>query len=116
MMAQKSAIIIDNGSYMTKAGFAGDEAPKVEFVTKVGTLRSYFTDDSRPNLKVDLTKTGWKECYVGDEVEEKRAILTIKYPVEHGVIDKWDEMEKVGLLSILIKVLPLPIFIWVQGG
>ncbi len=89
-MAQKPAIIIDNGSYMTKAGFAGDDAPKTEFLTKVGELRHHFPDGS-----VDISKSGLKECYVGNEVEEKKGILTIKYPVEHGVIDKWDEIEKV---------------------
>ncbi|XP_028395498.1 actin, clone 302-like isoform X2 [Dendronephthya gigantea] len=89
-MAQKPAIIIDNGSYITKAGFAGDKAPKVEFSTQVGRLRDYFAEGS-----FDPVKAGLKECYVGDEIDEKRGILQIKYPVQHGVIDKWDEMEKI---------------------
>ena len=90
-MAHKTAIVMDNGSYMTKAGFASDDAPKTEFLTKVGTLREQLTDGS-----IDISKSGLKECYVGNEVETKRGVLTIKYPVEHGVIENWDEMEKVG--------------------
>ncbi len=36
MENQSSAIVIDNGSGMMKAGIAGDEAPRVSFPTVVG--------------------------------------------------------------------------------
>ena len=35
-MAEKPAIIIDNGSGMIKAGFAGEDAPRAEFPSIVG--------------------------------------------------------------------------------
>lgn len=35
----KPAIVIDNGTGMMKAGFAGDEAPKVYFPSLVGYQR-----------------------------------------------------------------------------
>ena len=88
-MAQKPAIIIDNGSHTTKAGFAGDEGPKTEFVTKVGRPRHQGV------LNLDPHKHGLKEWYIGGEVEAKRGVLTLAYPVERGIIDKWDEIEKV---------------------
>jgi len=79
------ALVVDNGSGMVKAGFAGDDAPRAVFPSIVG----------RPKMKGVMVGMGGKECYVGDEAQSKRGILLMKYPIEHGIVTNWDDMEKI---------------------
>ena len=35
------------------------------------------------------------DVFVGPKAEEHRGLLTIRYPIEHGVVNDWNDMEKI---------------------
>lgn len=43
-------------------------------------------------LNIIYQGTGKKNFYVGGEAQIKRDILTLKYPIERGIITDWDDM------------------------
>lgn len=80
-----TALVIDNGSGMCKAGFAGDDAPRAVFPSIVGRPK-------HPNIMVGM---GGKDSFIGVEAQSKRGILQLRYPIEHGIVTNWDDMEKI---------------------
>ena len=36
-----------------------------------------------------------KEVYVGSEALSKKGVLQICYPIEHGIVNNWDNMTKI---------------------
>ena len=81
-------IVIDNGSMTCKAGFSGNSLPDFIVPSIVGKLRF-------PGMHCV------KDTYIGTEAQEKRGILSVKYPIEYGIITNWDDMRK--LWSFILR-------------
>jgi len=82
---ESASLVIDNGSGMVKAGFSGDDAPRAVFPSIVG----------KPRHQGTMVGMAQKDAYIGDEAQSKRGVLTLSYPIEHGIITSWDNMEKI---------------------
>nr|XP_034492777.1 actin, larval muscle-type-like [Marmota flaviventris] len=78
-------VICDYGSGFSKLGFAGCEAPYAVFPTVPGKLR-------HDTMLVGMEEEDW---FIGDEVQNKRGILNLQYPISQGAITNWDNMEKI---------------------
>ncbi|KAI3409840.1 Alpha-centractin [Globodera pallida] len=78
-------VVIDNGSGVVKAGFAGEQAPKCVFGNFVG----------RPKHVRVMAGALEGDVFIGPKAQEYRGLLSLKYPMEHGIVTDWNDMEKV---------------------
>lgn len=83
--ADAKVVVIDNGSGMLKAGFAGEEAPSDVFPAIVG----------RPRTGQAMLGVSSKEHYIGEEAAQKAGVLNITNPIAHGKVESWDDMQRV---------------------
>ena len=84
----QKAIVVENGSYLIKAGFGGEDSPIAVFPAVVGTVQNQL--DS-------------KEFFVGDEARIKTGgDLRLNYPIDMGFVCNWEDMEKVSYAFITV--------------
>lgn len=73
---------------MIKAGFANVKEPSLMFPTCVG----------RPMLRFDQAQsdgTYLADIMIGDEADAQRSMLQINRPIKNGVVNNWEDMEKI---------------------
>jgi len=73
-----AAVVVDSGSGLMKAGFAGDDAPRAVFPSIIGRPRK------------NAVKTSKQDIFAGDEALCYKT--TINYPIQHGIVQNWDDM------------------------
>lgn len=81
-----SRIVVDIGSGSIQAGFAGDDAPHVVIPNIIGCCQR---QSSSP------TETDRKDSLIGYQLLIKKEYYNIRYPMEHGIVSNWDDMEKI---------------------
>ena len=79
----KLPIVIDIGSGEVKAGFSGEEKPKVIFKNYFGEPKYKRVLHSYDNDGNDI-----REQYIGDDCEKYLGLIKLRYPVNHGVFEK----------------------------
>lgn len=78
-------IVIDNGTGVIKAGFAGAEQPKLVFPSIVG----------RPKHLRVMAGAAEGDIFVGNKASDLRGILKLNYPSRSGIINDWKDMQSV---------------------
>lgn len=93
-----SAVIVDLGSGVIKAGFSGEDGPRSIFSSVVGTPKM-------PGLLVGMEL---RERYIGDEAINKLEIMNFANPIRQGEITDWDKFENLmhHLLYNELKIVP----------
>ncbi|XP_078398565.1 uncharacterized protein LOC144680902 isoform X5 [Cetorhinus maximus] len=80
-----TAVVLDTGSGLMKAGFANQDLPTTIFPTVIG----------RPKYENVCRGRNRQDFYIGHDAQHMRGILSLHYPLEHGIVTNWDEIEKI---------------------
>lgn len=84
-MGDLQPIVIDNGSGTIRAGYAGEDLPKCFFPSFVG----------RPKHLRVLAGGLEGDTFIGNKAQELRGLLKLRYPLEHGIVTDWEDMERI---------------------
>lgn len=83
---EEPPVVIDVGTGYTKAGVAGEEWPRIVLPSTVGFPKHAAA--------MPEEEAYTKEYYVGKDAINMRGVLSLEWPVEHGIIEDWDAWEK----------------------
>jgi actin-related protein len=78
------AVIFDIGSGLCKVGLSGEICPRSVIDSVVGHSK----------CNIPLVKGNKNRYYVGEEVQNNYDRVYLHYPIERGLVKRWDDMEK----------------------
>ncbi|KAK9245249.1 actin family [Lipomyces tetrasporus] len=78
-------LVLDNGTGELKAGFAGSENPTLFFPSVVG----------RPKHTRIMAGALEDDIFIGPAAAQHRGLLKLRYPLEHGIVTDWTDMERI---------------------
>ena len=81
---ERPDVIIDNGSSYMKCGLSGEEGARAVIRSCVGYPKKY---SAFGGSKLDF--------YIGEDIKSKEGLLNYNYPINHEIIENWDEMERI---------------------
>ena len=84
----KSAVVLDNGTGFSKVGYAGN----VEQQYIIPTVCASKADESGVAGKRDGVED--LDFFIGDAAFANSSTHQINYPIRSGLIDNWDNMER----------------------
>jgi actin-related protein 3 len=88
------AVVIDNGTGYTKMGYASNVEPQFVIPTLMATplgapgAQAAGGDIRNQEGLADL------DFFIGNEAQANSTTYQLNYPIKHGLIDNWDNMER----------------------
>lgn len=82
-------VVIDNGTGYTKMGYAGSAEPSFVIPTLIANPGE--KGSVKKGLKEGLSDL---DFYIGHEAQQRQDTYQLNYPVRQGIIDNWDNMER----------------------
>jgi actin-related protein len=94
----KPPVVLDNGTGYTKMGYAGNYEPN--FIVPSLIANAVEKRGERKSDVFDL------DFYIGNEAASRTTggQYNIDYPIRHGIVDNWDNMEKYVTHYIVIII------------
>lgn len=84
----RAAVVIDNGTGYTKMGFAGNVEPQYIIPTVTASKTDVDSMKGKRDGVEDL------DFFIGDKALNNNSTHQINYPIRGGIIDNWDNMER----------------------
>ena len=84
---RSEAVVLDCGTLLCRAGFAGYDKPTSVFPNIIGGPRLV---GSKESVTIEA-----EDAYIGSEAHVMRWTVKPTSPIERGIITKWDDMEKI---------------------
>ncbi|XP_070809937.1 actin-87E-like isoform X4 [Pituophis catenifer annectens] len=79
---ETTALVVDNSSRNCRAGIAGEDLPRIVLPPIIGRPKQQSAVEDR------------KAFYVGSDAQSRRDVLTLRYPIQSGLVFK-SEAEKI---------------------
>lgn len=81
--------VLDGGTGFLKVGYAAQNFPEFQYPSIVG--RPILRSEEKGGNEINDVVI--KDIMCGDEAAAARTMLQISYPMENGIVKKWDDMQ-----------------------
>ena len=93
ILDQEEFVVIDNGTGFVKAGFSGQDLPRLIIPTVVGEKVEKPDPAMQANNAANDLQEERKSYAFGNAALQQKDTHTLFYPIERGIVKDWDKMQ-----------------------
>ncbi len=87
---ESQVVVVDMGTGFIKAGWSGEDLPRVVIPTVIGEHENTSAEDSGNNGDSKPTKVVSKK--IGNDAYANQSDHELQYPIQGGIVKDWDRM------------------------